>query len=150
MAAVKQGGIGVGLGITTGAGPATSTSTNTGTSTSTSTATGVSKEREIQVLQDLDRAVSKTMEVVLASSGSGSGSGLGTGSGSWTKGEERMSFERTAGVGGHLMVRHGLLSPHPKLLPGASRETTPMAPDGRPGSIMSVTSNGLKPVFGAA
>ncbi|PPQ90507.1 hypothetical protein CVT25_014189 [Psilocybe cyanescens] len=43
----------------------------------------------------------------------------------------------------HLMVRHGLLSPNSKLLPGAaSRATTPMAVDGRPGSIMSVASNG--------
>ncbi|KAH9479018.1 hypothetical protein JR316_0007592 [Psilocybe cubensis] len=42
----------------------------------------------------------------------------------------------------HLMVRHELLSPHSKLLPGASHATTPMVPDGRPGSIMSVASNG--------
>lgn len=47
------------------------------------------------------------------------------------------------------MVRHGLLSPHSKLLPGgASRATTPMAADGRPGSIMSVASNGtFSPFF---
>ncbi|KAF8963482.1 hypothetical protein BDZ97DRAFT_998929 [Flammula alnicola] len=40
----------------------------------------------------------------------------------------------------HLMVRHGLLSPNSKLLPGAqSRANTPM--DGRPGSMLSVVSN---------
>ena len=39
------------------------------------------------------------------------------------------------------MVRHGLLSPNSKLLPGAaSRSSTPM--DGRPGSMLSVVSNG--------
>ena len=45
----------------------------------------------------------------------------------------------------HLMLRHGLLSPHSKLLPGsASRSGTPHAPygvDGRPGSILSLASN---------
>lgn len=34
------------------------------------------------------------------------------------------------------MVRHGLLSPNSRLLPGASRSATPL--DGRPGSIMSI------------
>lgn len=44
------------------------------------------------------------------------------------------------------MVRHGLLSPNSKLLPGAtSRATTPM--DERPGSIMSLVSNGVYPSF---
>ena len=39
------------------------------------------------------------------------------------------------------MLRHGLLSPHSKLLPQVdSRAATPL--DGRPGSIMSVASNG--------
>ena len=39
------------------------------------------------------------------------------------------------------MLRHGLLSPHSKLLPQVdSRAATPL--DGRPGSIMSVVSNG--------
>ena len=46
----------------------------------------------------------------------------------------------------HLMVRHGLLSPNSKLLPGAaSRSGTPM--DGR-GSIMSMASNGVFPYGG--
>ena len=42
----------------------------------------------------------------------------------------------------HLMLRHGLLSPNSKLLPQAdcSRAATPL--DERPGSIMSVVSNG--------
>ncbi|PPQ76682.1 hypothetical protein CVT26_004481 [Gymnopilus dilepis] len=41
----------------------------------------------------------------------------------------------------HLMVRDGLLSPNSKLLPGAaSRAATPM--DGRPGSMLSVVSQG--------
>ncbi|KAF9474917.1 hypothetical protein BDN70DRAFT_884348 [Pholiota conissans] len=40
----------------------------------------------------------------------------------------------------HLMLRHGLLSPNSKLLPGAgSRANTPL--DGRPGSMLSVVSN---------
>ena len=42
----------------------------------------------------------------------------------------------------HLMLRHGLLSPNSKLLPQAacSRAATPL--DGRPGSKMSLVSNG--------
>ena len=40
----------------------------------------------------------------------------------------------------HLMVRHGLLSPNSKLLPRESESR--MDVDGRPGSIMSVVSNG--------
>ena len=40
----------------------------------------------------------------------------------------------------HLMVRHGLLSPNSKLLPRESESR--MDVDGRPGSIMSVASNG--------
>lgn len=42
----------------------------------------------------------------------------------------------------HLMLRHGLLSPNSKLLPQAdcSRAATPL--DGRPGSTMSLASNG--------
>ena len=42
----------------------------------------------------------------------------------------------------HLMLRHSLLSPNSKLLPqtDCSRAATPL--DGRPGSIMSVVSNG--------
>jgi len=44
------------------------------------------------------------------------------------------------------MVRHGLLSPNSKLLPGAaSRAGTPM--DGRPGSMLSVVSNGTHSFF---
>ncbi|KAF9471885.1 hypothetical protein BDN70DRAFT_925951 [Pholiota conissans] len=48
----------------------------------------------------------------------------------------------------HLMLRHGLLSPNSKLLPGAgSRANTPL--DGRPGSMLSVVSNvsSLRPTF---
>ena len=40
----------------------------------------------------------------------------------------------------HLMVKHGLLSPNSKLLPRESESR--MDVDGRPGSIMSVVSNG--------
>ncbi|KII91466.1 hypothetical protein PLICRDRAFT_508762 [Plicaturopsis crispa FD-325 SS-3] len=43
----------------------------------------------------------------------------------------------------HLMLRHGLLSPNSKLLPGSSRATSPMtpsSPDARPGSMLSVNS----------
>ncbi|KAF9522345.1 hypothetical protein CPB83DRAFT_864645 [Crepidotus variabilis] len=39
----------------------------------------------------------------------------------------------------HLMVRHGLLSPNSRLLPGTSRAVTPL--DGRPGSMMSMASS---------
>jgi len=40
----------------------------------------------------------------------------------------------------HLMLRHGLLSPHSKLLPESNQLLAPL-PDSRPESIMSVTSN---------
>ena len=44
------------------------------------------------------------------------------------------------------MVRHGLLSPNSKLLPGVvSRSSTPM--DERPGSKLSVVSNGMSFLF---
>ncbi|TFK32522.1 hypothetical protein BDQ12DRAFT_692419 [Crucibulum laeve] len=41
----------------------------------------------------------------------------------------------------HLMLKHGLLSANSKLLP-QSRATTPMTVDGRPGSTLSIASNG--------
>ena len=41
----------------------------------------------------------------------------------------------------HLMVRHGLLLPNSKLLPGVTSRAT-MLIDERPGSILSLVSNG--------
>ena len=52
-----------------------------------------------------------------------------------------VSLKLTIFTFSHLMLRHGLLSPNSKLLPQAdSRAATPL--DGRPGSILSIVSNG--------